>query len=139
MGQTVELTQGEIKVGFDAPVSGKISLKELGLTNDQLDFEGGFLRLVFNLSGIGEHSYYQMPTIEFAYEENCSEIHWQCDFNEETILDTMDHHGHTSVLLLNRTKLESLEHRHENELVVHGEFPESVHISAENSYINFFK
>lgn len=139
MGQVVSITRGEINIAFDAPKPGKITLKELGLTDDQLIIESGFLRLVFNLSGIGEHSYYQMPTIEFAYSENCSEIHWQCEFNEETILDTLDHHGHTSVLLLNRKKLESLEHRHENVLIIHGEFPESVHLSAENSYINFFK
>ncbi|GAB5418087.1 MAG: hypothetical protein Crog4KO_31670 [Crocinitomicaceae bacterium] len=139
MGQKVDITPGEINIAFDAPNSGKVTLKELGVTDDQLTLKSGFLRLVFNLSGIGEHQYYQMPTIELAYRENCSEIHWQCEFNEETILDTLDHHGHTSVLLLNRKKLESLEHRHENILIVHGEFPEPVHLSAENSYINFFK
>lgn len=139
MGQVIEIKQGEISITFDAPKAGKLPLKELGLTDDQLVFEGGFLRLVFNFSGIGEHKYYQMPTIEFAYQENCAEIHWQCEFNEETILDTLDHHGHSSVLLLNRKKLESLEHRHENVLIIHGEFPEAVHLSAENSYVNFFK
>ncbi|MCR9172568.1 MAG: hypothetical protein NXI10_08760 [bacterium] len=139
MGETVDITPGEISIAFDAPRAGKISLKELGVTDEQLVLEGGFLRLVFNLSGIGEHHYYQMPTVEFAYAENCSEIHWQCDFNGETILDTLDHHGHTSVLLLNRKKLESLEHRHENVLIIHGEFPEPLHLNAENSYINFFR
>jgi hypothetical protein len=139
MGQNVEVNQGEVIVAFDAPKSGKITFKELGITNEQLVLEGGFLRLVFNLSGIKELDYYQMPTIEIAYAENCSETHWQCEFNEETILDTMDHHGHTTVLLLNRKKLESLEHRHENTLIVHAEFPEVVHLDVEQSYINFFK
>lgn len=139
MGQTIEVNQGEVIVAFNEPVAGKITLKELGITNDQLVLEGGFLRLVFNLSGIGEHSYYQMPTVEIAYAENCAETHWQCEFNDETILDTMDHHGHTTVLLLNRKKLESLEHRHENTLIIHAEFPEPVHLDAEKSYINFFK
>lgn len=139
MGQNIEITPGEISIVFDAPKAGKITLKELGITDEQLIVKGGFLRLVFTLTGIGEYSYYQMPTVELAYEENCSEIHWQCDFNDETILDTMDHHGHSSVLLLNRNKLESLEHRHENVLVVHGEFPEPVHLKADTSYINFFK
>lgn len=139
MGHSVEVNQGEVIVAFDAPESGKLSFKDLGITKDQLTLEGGFLRLVFNLSGISEPQYYQMPTVEIAYDENCAETHWQCEFNEETILDTMDHHGHTTVLLLNRKKLEELEHRHENTLIVHAEFPEPVHVDPEKSYINFFK
>jgi len=138
MGHSVEVNQGEIIVAFDAPTSGKLSFKDLGITKDQLVLEGGFLRLVFNLSGINEPHYYQMPTIEVAYDENCAETHWQCEFNQETILDTMAHHGHTTVLLLNRKKLEELEHRHENTLIVHAEFPEIVHLNPEKSYINFF-
>ena len=73
MSQTIEINQGEIVIAFDAPTTGKVTFKELGITNDQLVLEGGFLRLVFNLSGIGEHSYYQVPTaVEVAYQESCA-------------------------------------------------------------------
>lgn len=139
MGQLVEVNKGEVLVKFTSPTAGKVTFSDLGLSNDQLALEGGFLRLVFDLEGIGEHSYYAVPTIEIAYVENVGETHWQCEFNEETILDKMDHHGNSTVLLLDRKKISSLEHHHENKLIVHAEFPESVHLDADNSYINIFK
>lgn len=139
MGQAIEINQGEIIVKFDSPTSGKLSFKDLGISDDQLVLEGGFLRMVFDMEGIGEHSYFQVPTIEVAYAENVAETHWQCDFNETTILDKTDHHGHSTVILLNRKVISSLEHHHENKLVLHAEFPQKVHLSAEDSYINFFK
>ena len=139
MGQLIEVNEGEVLVKFTTPTAGKVTFKELGISNDQLVLEGGFLRLVFDLEGIGEHSYYAVPTVEVAYMENVGETHWQCDFNEETILDKMDHHGNSTVLLLDRKKISSLEHHHENKLIVHAEFPESVHLDAEKSYINIFK
>jgi len=139
MSQTVELNQGEVKINFSSATSGKLSFTDLGLKNEDLAFESGLLRLVFDFEGIGEHQYYQVPTVEVAYTEEMDETHWQCDFNEETILDKTDHHGHSTVILLNRTKLANLEHHHKNALIVHGEFPKSVHINADESYINFFK
>ena len=139
MSQTVELNQGEVKINFSSPTEGKLSFKDLGLKDEDLVFDSGLLRLVFDFEGIGEHHYFKMPTVEIAYAEEMAETHWQCDFNEETILDKTDHHGHSTVILLNRTKLSELEHHHKNALVVHGEFPQGVHINAEDSYINFFK
>lgn len=133
------MSQGEISVKFDRPVQGKISLADLGVTDDQLEMDGGFLRLVFDFEGIGEHDYFAVPTVELSYRENCAETHWQCEFNDETILDKTDHHGNSTVLLLDRKKLNDLEHRRENKLIVHAEFPESVHLVAADSYVNFFK
>ena len=138
MSQTVEINPGEIKINFQTPTSGKISFKELGLTNENLVFDSGLLRLVFDFEGIGEHHYFKMPTVEIAYKANMTETHWQCEFNEETILDKMDHHGHSTVMLLNRNKLSELEHHHKNALIVHGEFPKPATVKAEASYINFF-
>lgn len=139
MGQLIEINEGEVVVKFTSPTSGKISFEDLGLTTENLAFEGGFLRLVFDMEGIKEHHYFQVPTIEVTYKENMGETHWQCDFNGETILDKMDNHGNSTVVLLNRKKLSELEHHHENTLILHAEFPEGVHILADSSYINFFK
>jgi hypothetical protein len=139
MGQIIEINQGEVAVKFTSPTKGKLNFRQLGMTDEQLVLDGGFLRLRFDMGGIGEHDYFAVPTIEVSYAENCAETHWQCEFNGETILDKMDHHGHSTVLLLNRKKLSELEHRHENELIVHAEFPEAVHLLTEESYINFFK
>ncbi len=133
-----EITQGEIKIKFEKPVKGKVSLKELGLTEDSITLENGLLRLVFDMEGIGEHHYFQVPTITIAYKEEVGETHWQVDFNEQTILDKTDHHGHSTVILLDRKKIAELEHHHKNQLVIHAEFPQTVHVLVSESFINLF-
>lgn len=138
MSVTTERNEGEVKVKFSAPDAGKYTFEQLGITANELQTHGGFLRLVFDFSGIGAHKYYQVPTVEIEYDKEVGETHWQCDFNESTILDKLDHHGHSTVLLLNRKKLAEAEHHHQNKLVVHGEFPEDVTISAAGSYVRFF-
>ena len=139
MNNTVELNEGEVKLKFNEPISGKVSFADLGLKDEDLVFEGGFMRLVIDIEGIGEHSYFQVPTFEISYIENLGETHWQCDFNRETIVDKTDNHGHSTIILLDRKKIEKLEHHHENKLILHAEFPEAVHISANESYLNLFK
>ncbi|SDL35129.1 hypothetical protein [Kriegella aquimaris] len=135
----VEINQGEIKVSFNEPSSGELSFAELGLKNEELNFESGLLRLVFDFDQIAEDNYYQVPKIVIAYEENMSETHWICEFNGKTILDKMDHHGHSTTLLLNRKVLKDLEQHHENTLIVHAEFPQPANLNFEESYIHFFK
>ena len=139
MSQTVQINQGEIYVKFTSPTPGKISFKELGITEDSIELKGGFLRMVFDFEGIGEHDYFKVPTIEVEYAEEMAETHWQCDFNEETILDKTDHHGHSTIVLLDRNKIASLEHHHQNKLILHAEFPETAHVISAKSSINFFK
>lgn len=139
MTQQIQINQGEVIVKFNTPVSGKVSFASLGLKTEDLTTEGGFLRIVFDFEGIGEHSYFQVPTINIHYNKDVNETHWQCDFNDTMILDKTDHYGNSTVILLNREKLASLEHHHQNKLVMHAEFPENVTVIAEQSYINFFK
>ena len=138
MAETIELNPGEVKIKFSKPVKGKVSLADLGIESKTLDFESGFVRIVFDMEGIGEHHYYQVPTIEVTYLKNQKETHWQVDFNRETIVDKTDHHGHSTILLMNRKKLSELEHHHENKLIVHAEFPESVSIDTAKTFIHFF-
>jgi len=135
----IEINPGEIKLTFTDPESGRISFESLGITKDGLELKAGLLRLVIDLEGIGEHHFYSMPTIEMAYNKNVAETHWQCDFNGVTILDKFDHHGSKTIILLDRSKLESLEQHHQNELVLHGEFPEPVRIIPEDSSMTLFK
>jgi len=138
MGEIVEVNQGEVLVKFTKPVSGKVTFEELGLKDELLNVEGGFFRLVFDFGEIGEHHYYNMPTIQITYNKVVKETHWVCDFNRITILDKTDHYGRSTVMLLNRNKISRLEHHHENKLVVQAEFPEPVTIITKDSYINFF-
>ncbi|MFK8038274.1 MAG: hypothetical protein AB8B74_08300 [Crocinitomicaceae bacterium] len=139
MKNTVEINEGELKLKFNEPIAGKISFADLGLTDNDLLMENGHLRLVIDIEGIGEHSYFQVPTFEITYKENLGETHWQCDFNRKTIIDKTDNHGNSTVILMDRKKIEKLEHHHENKLILHAEFPEPVHIIASESYINLFK
>lgn len=139
MKQEIDVFEGEVKIKFVEAIAGKISFKDLGLSDEQLTTDSGFLRLVFDLSGIGEHNYFAVPTIEFSYEQNLAETHWQCEFNGETIVDKVDKHGSSTVVLMDRVKLSNLEHHHENQLIVHAEFPEKVDFIAEKSFIQLFK
>jgi len=139
MSQTAQVNQGEILISFKTPTTGKLSFRDLGIKDENYTLEGGFLRMVFDFEGIGEHSYYKVPTIEISYKEEVAETHWQCDFNEETILDKTDHHGHSTVVLLDRKKISSLEHHHQNKLILHAEFPKTAHLDIDKSFVNFFK
>ena len=137
--EQIELNQGEVVMHLAEPKSGKVSFKELGIKEELISVEGGFLRLKIDLSEIGPHDYFAVPTIEMTYDRNCAETHWQCDFNEETILDKPDHYGHSTIILMDRKKLSALEHRHVNELIVHAEFPEEINLIADKCYLNLFK
>jgi len=138
MAFKTELNPGEIKVIFDEPTSGKISLADMGLKDKDLQFDSGLLRLVFDFEHIGEHDYFKVPTIEMSYTEEMGETHWQCDFNQTTIVDKLDHHGRSTIILLNRKKIKDLEQHHENALILHAEFPKAVQLMADKSLIHFF-
>ena len=139
MDNTVELNRGEIKLKFNEPISGKVSFADLGLKDEDLVIKGGHMRLVIDIEGIGEHSYFQVPTFDINYKEKLAKTHWQCDFNRETILDKTDNYGDSTIILLDRKKIRALEHHHENKLILHAEFPDTVHIIAAESYLNLFK
>ena len=138
MGEKIVINQGEVIVKFTKPVSGKITFAELGLKDENLVVDGGFLRLVFDFEGIAEHHYYKVPTLQITYDKDVKETLWVCDFNGTTILEKTDHYGHSTVILLNRNKLAKLEHHHKNQLVVQAEFPEPVTILTKESFITFF-
>lgn len=137
--QIVQATDGEVKVSISAENSGKVSFKELGIEEGHIKVEGGFLRLAFDFGQFDGKNFYAVPTVELAYDKNVSETHWQSDFNGETISDKMDNHGNSTVILLNRSKMEEQLHHHNNLLVVHGEFPANVNIDLANSYVHLVK
>lgn len=139
MNNMLEINEGEVIVNFNSTKIGKVSLAELGIENDNLNIQSGFLRIVFDFGGIGTHDFCAVPAIEMRYLSTLGETHWQCDFNGETLLDKLDHHGNATILLLKRERLENLEQHHENKLLLHAEFPETVQIDTENSFVHFFK
>ena len=134
---TIENNDGEIKVLFDNPVKGTLTLEELGIKNGVI-IPGGHFRFVLELGQFGDAHLYQMPTIEIAYFEHIGESYWSVDFNGETVLEKTDHSGNKTILLLKRKQLETQVHRHVNELIIHGDFPEEVHLDTASSYIHIF-
>lgn len=139
MDQTIQSGEGEVKILISETSKGKVSFSELGITSDQISVDGGFLRMVFDFGQFDANNFYAVPTVEIAYDKNVAETHWQCDFNGETILDKMDNHGNSTVMLLQRNKMAEKVQHHDNSLVVHGEFPASVNIDLINSYIQLVK
>lgn len=139
MSNHIEINPGEVKIILNNyNGKGKVSFKQLGLNDKDLLVEGGNLRIVFVLNDLSTLNYYQVPTIELSYDKNLSETHWICDFNSEVVSDKLDHHGHSTVILMDRDKFASLQHHHENNLILHGDLPEEVTLSAEKSYIHLF-
>lgn len=139
MGQLISINPGEIRIRFTSTPSGKLSFADLGLKDDQLKLDNGHLRVVIELNGIAEKDFFRVPTIEIGYEEEVGETRWIAEFNSETILDKTDHHGHSTVALMDRNRLREEEHHHYNKLVLHGIFPKKVSLIAEKCFLHLFK
>lgn len=135
MKDQIELNPGEIKLTFNEGHSGKVYLSDLGLTSEDLNLESGNMRFVIEVNNLNDAHFSAVPTIDFQYTEEMTETHWVCEFNGEVISDKLDHHGHATVILLNRKKIESLVQRHENTLVIHADFPAPATIDASKSFI----
>jgi hypothetical protein len=135
----VDINQGEVKVIFKEVIPGKVSFRRLGLSDFDLTFNSGLIRMVFEMEETnGNRSFCHMPTIEVQYKEMMGETHWICEFNGKTILDKLDHQGRSTVMLMDRSKIVEEEHHHKNTLIMHAEFPQGVHLDAEASFIKFF-
>jgi hypothetical protein len=139
-GITTDVQSGEIRIKFDEAVGGKMTLGEMGLTETNLHIDGGNLRLVIELGQtLANSHFFRMPTIEMHYHEKVGETAWQVEYNGEVVLEKIDHSGNATLLLLNRKKLDDLTHHHQNNLVIHGDFPQEVTLSSENSFLNILE
>lgn len=138
MKDQLEINQGEIKLTFNESHKGKVYLSDLGLKASDMDLEAGLLRFVIDIKNLNQVHFAAVPTVEFSYTEEMGETHWQCDFNGTMIADKLDHHGHSTVVLLKRDGIEDLIQRHENTMVIHAEFPKPAVIDPEKSYIALF-
>ena len=123
----LNLTEGQLKITMEKAVSNEFTLKDAGL-EEVYTVEGGNLRVKVELGYIKDVNFYKMPKIEFDYTGSIHESNWVVEFNGENILETKDHSGKATILLLNRKKMKELVHRHENNLLIHGNFSEEVTI-----------
>jgi hypothetical protein len=139
MQNQVELNPGEVKLIVNEAIQGKkIFFKELGLNTAELNLPDGNLRLVIELNNLDENHFGAVPTIHLGYTSQMGETHWQVEYNGAVVLDKKDHHGHSTVLLLNKGKLNELSQRHENNLIIHGDLPSATQLDAESSYLQLF-
>lgn len=126
----LSIKEGELKIVMEKPVKGNFTLKDAGFEGDSYTVEGGNLRLKIELGYIQDVHFFKMPVIELEYENNIDASEWVVEFNGENILESKDNSGFKTVLLLNRAKMEKLVQRHENNLIIHGDFSQEVHIKA---------
>lgn len=139
MSNQVELNPGEVKLIVNEATQGKkLFLKDLGLHTEQLNLSDGNLRMVIEINNLDENHFGAVPTIHLTYTEDLGETLWQCEYNGEVVLDKKDHHGHSTVLLLNKAKLNAISQRHENTLIIHGDLPSATHLNSEESYLLLF-
>lgn len=130
---TLSLHGGQIRVDMEKPFFDKFSLEDVGV-KDTYEVEGGNLRIKIRMGYIQDYRLYKMPLIELNYTENIGTSEWIVEFNGVNILEKKDHSGQTTVLLLNRKKMEELVQRRENELIIHGDFSEVVSITNDSFF-----
>lgn len=134
----LEATEGQLELTMNETAFGKFTLESAGLSEDIYTVKGGNLRLKIDLGYIKDISFYKMPVIEFEYTNNINTSEWIIEFNGTNILEKKDHSGKTTVLLLNRKKMDELKQRHENVVIIHGDFSEEVNIKNTSSF-NFLE
>ncbi len=130
----LSLTEGQLKITMENPIFGEFTLEDAGFKEEAYKVEGGNLRLKMDLGAIENHNFFRMPVIQLNYKNNIHESEWIVEFNGENILEKKDHSGHSTVLLLNRNKMEKLKNRHENALIIHGDFSEEVNIKYDSHF-----
>ncbi len=130
---SIELIDGQIKIEFQSHNEGKLSFKDLGVEKSMFHVEGGNLRLKLVMGPVEFDDLYRMPIVEFKYAENIHESEWIVEFNGENILERVDHSGKSTMLLFSRNRLKNLIQRHENNLLIHGDFSEEVDIDLGES------
>lgn len=129
----LELSEGQLEIAMNETAFGKFTLKEAGLKEETYNVEGGNLRIKVDLGYIKDVHFYKMPIVELEYTENISTSEWVVEYNGVNILEKKDHSGHKTVLLLNRNKMDQLKQRHENTMLIHGDFSEVVAIKNSSS------
>lgn len=130
---SLNLTEGQIQIVMQEAAFGKFSLEAAGLNAPSYEVEGGNLRIEIKMGYIQDVNFYKMPILEFEYTDKIAQSEWVVEFNGVNILEKKDHSGQATILLLNRNKMKELEQRHENTLLIHGDFSEVVHIKNSSS------
>lgn len=130
----LEVTEGQLEIIMKEAAFGKFTLADAGFTEDSYEVEGGNLRVKIDLGYIKDISFYKMPVLEFEFTDKIHTSEWIIEFNGTNILEKKDHSGKATVLLLNRKKMDELKQRHENTLLIHGDFSEVVRLKNTSSF-----
>jgi len=134
----IRLVDKQIEIELQAHNEGKVTFEDLGANEPSFHAEGGNLRMKVVIGAVDFDEFYRMPMLEFKYSENIHESEWVVEFNGENILERSDHSGHSTMLLFSRNRLKDLIQRHENNLLIHGDFSEEVDIDLVQSHFHLF-
>lgn len=129
----LNLLGGQIRVDMKEAAFDKFSLEDAGM-RDPYEIEGGNLRIKIEMGYIQDYRLYKMPLIELNYTEKIGVSEWIVEFNGTNILEKTDNSGQATILLLNRKKMEELVQRHENTLIIHGDFSEVTHLTSDTFF-----
>lgn len=131
---SLELGDGQIQFTMNQPVFEKFTLETAGFQEESYKTKGGNVRIQINLGAIQNVNFYKMPVIELNYAGKIHESGWIVEFNGTNILEKTDHSGQATILLLNRNKMTDLVQRHENTILIHGDFSEEVELQKDSSF-----
>lgn len=122
MTPIIQTLNGEISIEFDTLVSGKHTFSGLGFQDSQLFVAGGNLRFALRFDTLGNGHFCKAPTLVFTYNKPVRDTFWQVEFNRILLLEQYDPSGNTTVLVLDRSRMEPHLKSHNNRLVVHADF-----------------
>lgn len=136
MAYIIDTEGGQALVKFEGDlVAGKTMLATLGFSDKDLYVAGGNLRFVIQFDGLGGHLYHN-PTFEIVYHEKVKETTWQVELNGHLLLEKADPSGNSTLLMLNRKKMEEALKARNNEIIVRSDMPLDVTLDAACSFFH---
>ncbi len=116
---------------------GPVTWEDCGITSKGAFTQDGILRLVFDFGQLNFIAFSKEVYIELIHAEIRDEVHWDCEFNGEPVLATIEEEKHSSTLFFDRDQIMKAAHHHNNILTVCGDFSEPVFVDVKKSTIQF--
>lgn len=116
---------------------GPVTWEECGITSKGAFTQDGILRLVFDFGQFNFTAFSNEVYIKLSHAEIRDEVLWDCEFNGEPVLTTIDEEKHCSTLFFDRDQIMKAAHHHNNILTVWGDFSEPVFVDVKKSTIQF--
>ncbi len=136
--RSVQLHNFQNKDIFISPDQyGRVGLEEFGISSKGAFSHDGMLRLVFDFGQLNFSVFSDEVYIELFHDNTEDEVHWHCEFNDDTVLDDIEEEGYSTKLIFNRDQFIKTAHHHNNILTVFGDFGAPVSVDVKKSAVHF--